>query len=134
MKNRWLLGLFAWILIVAVLFWRSRRSAPSVPTVVVYVSEDQVFSEPILRDFERETGIQVKAVYDTEEAKSTGAMNRLICHAGDHRSWVLGTIYRAHEPHHGNHAGPDPAFDGRRGRNRWSGMAASDALDRGAAR
>ncbi len=25
--------------------------------VVVYVSEDQVFSEPILRDFEAETGI-----------------------------------------------------------------------------
>ncbi|MDE2060584.1 MAG: iron ABC transporter substrate-binding protein, partial [candidate division NC10 bacterium] len=47
-------------------------------TVVVYVSEDQVFSEPILKDFEKETGIQVKAVYDTEESKSTGAMNRLL--------------------------------------------------------
>ena len=35
--------------------------------VVVYVSEDQVFSEPILRDFERDTGIRVMAVYDTEE-------------------------------------------------------------------
>ncbi len=34
--------------------------------VVVYVSEDQVFSEPILRDFEKDTGIKVKAVYDTE--------------------------------------------------------------------
>ncbi len=33
--------------------------------VVVYVSEEQVFSEPILRDFEAETGIRVKAVYDT---------------------------------------------------------------------
>lgn len=40
--------------------------------VTVYVSEDQVFSEPILRDFEAETGIKVNAVYDTEEAKSTG--------------------------------------------------------------
>ncbi|MGH8555507.1 MAG: extracellular solute-binding protein [Gammaproteobacteria bacterium] len=47
-------------------------------TVVVYVSEDQVFSEPILKDFERATGIEVKAVYDTEETKSTGVMNRLI--------------------------------------------------------
>ena len=46
--------------------------------VTVYVSEDQVFSEPILRDFEKESGIRVDAVYDTEEAKSTGAMNRLI--------------------------------------------------------
>jgi iron(III) transport system substrate-binding protein len=47
-------------------------------SVVVYVSEDQVFAAPILKDFEKETGIKVKAVYDTEESKSTGVMNRLI--------------------------------------------------------
>ena len=46
--------------------------------VVVYTSVDQVFSEPVLRDFEKETGIHVKAVYDTEETKSTGVLNRLI--------------------------------------------------------
>lgn len=46
--------------------------------VVVYSTVDQVFSEPILKDFEQETGIVVKAVYDTEETKSTGVMNRLI--------------------------------------------------------
>ncbi len=46
--------------------------------VVVYCTVDQVFSEPILNDFEKETGIKVKAVYDTEETKSTGVLNRLI--------------------------------------------------------
>lgn len=46
--------------------------------VVVYCTVDQVFSEPVLKDFERETGIRVKAVFDTEETKSTGVMNRLI--------------------------------------------------------
>ena len=46
--------------------------------VVVYTSVDQLFSEPILKDFERDTGIKVKAVYDTEETKSTGVLNRLI--------------------------------------------------------
>lgn len=46
--------------------------------VVVYTSEDQVFSEPILKAFEAHTGITVKAVYDTEETKSTGVVNRLI--------------------------------------------------------
>ncbi len=46
--------------------------------VVVYCTVDQVFSEPILRDFEEETGITVSAVFDTEETKSTGVMNRLI--------------------------------------------------------
>jgi len=51
---------------------------PSSHQVVVYCTVDQVFSEPILRDFEKETGIEVKAVFDTEETKSTGVMNRLI--------------------------------------------------------
>lgn len=51
---------------------------PSAEEVTVYTSVDQVFSEPVLKDFERETGIRVKAVYDTEETKSTGVMNRLI--------------------------------------------------------
>ena len=46
--------------------------------VIVYTSVDQVFSEPVLKDFEKETGITVKAVYDTEETKSTGVLNRLI--------------------------------------------------------
>ncbi len=50
--------------------------------VVVYTSVDQVFSEPIFRDFERETGITVRAVFDTEETKSTGVLNRLIAEAG----------------------------------------------------
>src|ERR1700752_530630 len=46
--------------------------------VVVYTSEDQVFSEPVLKAFEAKTGIAVKAVYDTEETKSTGVVNRLL--------------------------------------------------------
>ncbi len=46
--------------------------------VVVYTSVDQIFSEPILKDFENETNITVKVVYDTEETKSTGVLNRLI--------------------------------------------------------
>ena len=46
--------------------------------VVVYTSVDQVFSEPVLKDFQKETGIKVKAVYDTEETKSTGVLNRII--------------------------------------------------------
>jgi iron(III) transport system substrate-binding protein len=46
--------------------------------VVVYCTVDQVFSEPVLKDFENETGITVRPVFDTEETKSTGVMNRLI--------------------------------------------------------
>jgi iron(III) transport system substrate-binding protein len=71
----------------------SCRSARS-RTVVVYVSEDQVFSEPILKDFERETGITVKSVFDTEEAKSTGVMNRLIAEKSNPQA----DVYWANEP------------------------------------
>ena len=50
--------------------------------VVAYTSVDQVFSEPLFREFERRTGIHVRAVFDTEEAKSTGVLNRLVAEAG----------------------------------------------------
>jgi iron(III) transport system substrate-binding protein len=69
--------------------------------VVVYVSEDQVFSEPILRDFERETGIRVKAVFDTKEAKSTGVMNRLMAEKNNPQAdvyWAAGTPIEAIGP------------------------------------
>jgi iron(III) transport system substrate-binding protein len=46
--------------------------------VTVYVSTDRVFSEPVLREYERRTGVTVDAVYDTEETKSTGLANRLL--------------------------------------------------------
>src|SRR5436189_2906538 len=69
-------------------------SATRKNTVVVYVSEDQVFSEPILKDFERETGITVKPVFDTEEAKSTGVMNRLLAEKNNPQA----DVYWANEP------------------------------------
>jgi iron(III) transport system substrate-binding protein len=47
-------------------------------TVTIYVSTDRVFSEPVLREYERRSGVRVDAVYDTEETKSTGLANRLI--------------------------------------------------------
>ncbi len=62
--------------------------------MVVYVSEDQVFSEPVLKAFEKETGIRVKALYDTEEAKSTGVMNRLLAEKDNPQA----DVYWANEP------------------------------------
>ena len=54
------------------------QSRTATRTVTVYVSTDRVFSEPVLREYERRTGVTVKAVYDTEETKSTGLANRLL--------------------------------------------------------
>src|SRR5687768_624576 len=49
--------------------------------VVVYTSVDQPFSQPVFDAFEKQTGIHVRAVYDTEETKSTGVVNRLVAEA-----------------------------------------------------
>ena len=46
--------------------------------MVIYTSVDDVFARPIVEQFQKETGIVVKLVTDTEETKSTGLLNRLI--------------------------------------------------------
>src|SRR6516162_11819318 len=90
---KWLaLGLAA-LVILAFALWRFVW-APPAQVVVVYVSHDQVFSEPILRDFERHTGVKVRAIYDTEETRSAGAMNRLIAEKNNPQA----DVYWANEP------------------------------------
>ena len=48
------------------------------PTVTAYASQDQVYAEPILADFTKQTGIRVNAIYDSEAVKTVGLVNRLI--------------------------------------------------------
>jgi iron(III) transport system substrate-binding protein len=50
--------------------------------VTAYVSADRPFSEPIMQEYQRQTGIRVNVVYDTEETKSTGLANRLLAEKG----------------------------------------------------
>lgn len=63
-----------WSLTLAILLFTGCGSAPH---VVLYTSQDQFYAEPILREFTRETGIEVRAVFDTESAKTAGLANRL---------------------------------------------------------
>ncbi len=92
-KNIYLLATIG-VIITGLFVWRLATGPDNARLVVVYVSEDQVFSEPILMDFEKETGIKVRAVYDTEESKSTGAMNRLIAEKDNPQA----DVYWANEP------------------------------------
>ncbi len=46
--------------------------------VTAYVSADRPFSEPIMQEYQRRSGVRVNVVYDTEETKSTGLANRLL--------------------------------------------------------
>lgn len=48
------------------------------PDLVVYVSLDQEFSAPLIKEFERETGLKVRAEFDTEANKTVGLSRRLI--------------------------------------------------------
>ena len=80
------------LLCVSLLFVACDKDASK--SVTVYVSEDQVFSEPILKDFEKKTGIKVNAIYDTEESKSTGVMNRLLAEKNNPQA----DVYWANEP------------------------------------
>jgi iron(III) transport system substrate-binding protein len=66
------------VLAVVVACRSSDQTSPAAGTVTVYVSTDRVFSEPVLRGYERRSGVKVNTVYDTEETKSTGLANRLI--------------------------------------------------------
>ena len=57
---------------------RSDTPGDASRSVTVYVSTDRVFSEPVLQEYQRRSGVTVNAVYDTEETKSTGLANRLL--------------------------------------------------------
>ena len=68
---------------------KGRAKSGEAREVVPYTSVDQVFAEPIFRAFEQQSGIQARAVFDTEETKSTGVLNRLIAEAAQPRADVF---------------------------------------------
>ena len=51
------------------------------PYVVVYTALDEMYSKPIFEKFTKETGIEVRAVYDSEATKTTGLVSRLMAEA-----------------------------------------------------
>ncbi|MBI5866228.1 MAG: extracellular solute-binding protein [Planctomycetes bacterium] len=57
------------------------RAGSNVPqstaAVVAYVALDGEFSEPILNEFTRRTGVAVECVYDVESTKTVGLTNRI---------------------------------------------------------
>jgi iron(III) transport system substrate-binding protein len=76
--RRAVLFLFTAVAVAGLFGCRSPETQHPTRTVTIYVSTDRVFSEPVLREYERRSGVKVNAVYDTEETKSTGLANRLL--------------------------------------------------------
>ncbi len=56
-------------------------TTPVPEEVVVYTALDEEFSKPIFAAFTRQTGIKVRAKYDTESTKTIGLANALIAEA-----------------------------------------------------
>ena len=81
----------AWLLVIvaAALATTACSGASDKGSVVIYTSVDQPFSEAVLDDFERETGIEVLAVYDTEATKTTGLVSRLVAERDRHQADVF---------------------------------------------
>ncbi|MBN1419953.1 MAG: extracellular solute-binding protein [Planctomycetes bacterium] len=46
--------------------------------LVAYVAHDLILSGPVLREFERRSGLRIRIVGDTEATKTTGLANRLL--------------------------------------------------------
>lgn len=68
----------AWLTALTLFFLINTGSASAAPQVVAYCAQDQVYAEPIFRQFEKETGIEVRAVYDNEAVKTVALANRLL--------------------------------------------------------
>jgi iron(III) transport system substrate-binding protein len=75
--------------IVALSFAGCKDQGTGQQEVVIYTSLDKVFSQPILEAFERETGIKVLPVYDSEATKTTGLVNRLIAEKSNPKADVF---------------------------------------------
>jgi iron(III) transport system substrate-binding protein len=62
----------------------SRTPARPEGSVIAYCAQDQVFAEPIFREFEKETGLRVLALFDSEAVKTVGLANRLLAEQRSH--------------------------------------------------
>jgi iron(III) transport system substrate-binding protein len=74
---------FWWWIIIPVVAVFATLLLPAIktkskPVVILYCAQDQTYAEPLLKQFELETGIKVKALYDSEAVKTVGLANRLL--------------------------------------------------------
>jgi len=76
----WIFGgwLLAFVLVAGILWLPKLFRGSGAKVVIVYAAQDQVYAEPILKDFEKQTGIKVRAIYDSEATKTVAIANRLL--------------------------------------------------------
>jgi len=98
-------GVFAILILPFVLFLPSCRRGPAQKQekVVLYCSVDQAIAEPVIAEFEKQTGIEVSARFDTEASKTVGLVQRIRAEAASPvadvfwSSEIFHTMRLAHE-------------------------------------
>jgi iron(III) transport system substrate-binding protein len=72
---------FSWAALIVACLFASGCWSRSGPSVVVYSALDSEFSRPVLEDFGRETGIDVRPKFDVESTKTVGLTEELLAEA-----------------------------------------------------
>ena len=57
--------------------------------VVVYTSQDQVYAERIFKNYQKQTGVKVLPVFDSESVKTAGLVQRLLAEKSNPRADVF---------------------------------------------
>lgn len=73
-----LLGVAVAGVLTALLFPTVTHCFKPGPPIILYCAQDQIHAEVILRELEKEWGVRVMAVYDSEAVKTVGLANRLL--------------------------------------------------------
>src|SRR5688572_19918935 len=92
----WLLYLCSSVFICGFVFSCRREAGGGASEVVLYTSVDQPVARPIISEFEKQTGIRVVLVTDTEATKSVGLAERLRAEKGN----VQADVWWGNEPFH----------------------------------
>jgi iron(III) transport system substrate-binding protein len=70
--------IFRFLLAIASCFLLAACHPHDSQVVVIYTSQDEVYAEPVFKQFEQQTGIKVQPVFDSEAVKTVGLVNRLL--------------------------------------------------------
>src|SRR5262245_17000300 len=60
---------------------REGAGTSTAPSVVVYSAQDREFAQPVLRAYEKRTGVVVRPKFDVESTKTVGLANDIIAEA-----------------------------------------------------
>jgi iron(III) transport system substrate-binding protein len=82
-------GLKPGLLTLTLLIALFTACAKSERVVIVYTSHDQIYAEPLLAEFTKETGIKVLPVFDSESVKTAGLAQRLLAEKENPRADIF---------------------------------------------